>query len=132
MTGVSEYPATAELAAEGLACRRGERLVFAGLDCRLEPGGALRVTGSNGSGKSSLLRVLATLLQPAAGRLVWRGMPVASDLPGYRAAIHYVGHLDAAKPALTPRETLGFWAGLRGAAAPSVEPALEMFGLASV
>ena len=60
-----------DLVGEALACRRGGRLVFAGLDLRLPAGGALVLTGSNGSGKSSLLRLLATLLTPAEGRLLW-------------------------------------------------------------
>jgi heme exporter protein A len=120
-----------ELVGEGLACRRGERLVFAALDCRLPAGGALVLTGSNGSGKSSLLRILATLLSPAAGRLSWGGAPVSGDAWRYRAALHYVGHLDATKPALTPREMLTFWTALRGAAAPSIETALAGFGLAA-
>ena len=98
----------ADLVAEGLACRRGGRLVFAGLDCRLPPGGALVLSGSNGSGKSSLLRLFATLLVPAAGRLLWDGAPVARDIARYRALVHYVGHLDGLKPALTPREMLRF------------------------
>ena len=50
----------ADLVGEALACRRGGRLVFAGLDFALPAGGALVLTGSNGSGKSSLLRLLAT------------------------------------------------------------------------
>jgi len=128
----SATPAPA-LVAEGLACRRGERLVFAGLDCRLEAGGALVLTGSNGSGKSSLLRLFATLLAPHAGRLLWGGAPVAEDSAGYRAQLHYVGHLDATKPAMTPRETLGFWAALRETAEPeAIEAALDRFGLAAV
>lgn len=127
----STFP-QAELVADGLACRRGERLIFSGLDFRLPAGGALVLTGSNGSGKSSLLRLLATLLSPAAGRLLWGGDPVADDAAGYRARIHYVGHLDAAKLALTPRETLGFWAGLHGVTAPPVDEALDRFGLAWV
>jgi heme exporter protein A len=122
----------AELVAEGLACRRGERLVFAGLDCRLPAGGALVLTGSNGSGKSSLLRLFATLLTPAAGDLVWSGVPVARDAARYRALVHYVGHLDATKPTLTPREMLGFWAALRGIAAPVIDEALAAFGLDGV
>ena len=124
--------ADAELVGEQLACRRGERLVFAGLDCRLPAGAALILTGSNGSGKSSLLRLLATLLPAAAGRLSWGGAPVGADLPGYRALVNYVGHLDATKPALTPRETLAFWAALRGAASPRIEAALDEFGLAAI
>jgi heme exporter protein A len=114
---------------EGLACRRGGRLVFAGLDCRLDAGGALVLTGANGSGKSSLLRLLATLLAPASGRLSWGGAAVAAEAAAYRAAVHYVGHLDATKPTLTARETLGFWAALRGTAVPETDAALAAFGL---
>lgn len=121
-----------DLVADGLACRRGERLVFAGLDCRLPAGGALVLTGANGSGKSSLLRLLATLLIPASGRLLWGGVPVSADIARYRAAIDYVGHLDATKPALTPREMLGFWAALRGTAMPAIDAALDAFGLGAV
>jgi len=120
---------TGELIGENLACRRGERLVFSGFDCRLAAGGALVLTGANGSGKSSLLRLLATLLVPAAGRLFWNGEPVARDPGRYRAALHYVGHLDAAKPALSAREMLGFWTALRGMANPALDEALAAFGL---
>jgi len=118
---------TAELIGENLACRRGERFVFAGVDCRIAAGDALLLTGPNGSGKSSLLRLLATLLAPAAGRLLWGGIPVEDDSPGYRAAVHYVGHLDGVKPALTPREMLGFWAALRGVHRPTIDAALAAF-----
>lgn len=121
-----------DLVGKGLACRRGERLVFAGVDFRLGRGGALALTGSNGSGKSSLLRLLATLLAPTAGQLHWGTAPVAADLGRYRAAIHYVGHLDATKPALTARETLVSWAALRGMATPAIDAALAAFGLGAV
>jgi heme exporter protein A len=117
-----------ELIGEALACRRGGRLVFAGLDCRLPAGGALLLTGANGSGKSSLLRILATLLAPAAGRLTCGGAPVAAEAAAYRASLHYVGHLDGIKPALTAREMLGFWAALRGVPA-ATDTALAAFGL---
>jgi heme exporter protein A len=121
-----------DLVGDGLACRRGGRLVFAGLDFRLPAGGALVLTGSNGSGKSSLLRLVATLLAPAAGQLLWQGAPVAADPIRYRVAIGYAGHLDAIKPALSPRETLSFWAALRGVATPAIEAALDRFGLRGV
>ena len=125
-------PDDGDLVVEGLACRRGERLIFSGLDCTLPPGGALLLTGANGAGKSSLLRLLASLLTPAAGRVMWRGTPVAADLAGYRANLHYVGHLDAIKPALGVRETLAFWAGMRQAARPPLEAALAAFALDGV
>ena len=120
---------TGELVGEGLACRRGGRLVFAGLDCRLPAGGALLLTGTNGSGKSSLLRLLATLLTPAEGRLSWGGVSITEDAARYRGALHYVGHLEGTKPALSAREMLGFWAALRGEAAPAIDAALAAFGL---
>ncbi|HEV2300488.1 MAG TPA: heme ABC exporter ATP-binding protein CcmA [Stellaceae bacterium] len=122
-----------DLVGEGLACRRGERLVFEGLPFRLPAGGALVVSGANGSGKSSLLRLVASLFAPAAGRLLWGGRPVADDLAPYRARLEYVGHLDAVKPALSPRDMLRFWAALRGAgAAAPIDRALSAFALDAV
>jgi heme exporter protein A len=117
------------LAAENLACRRGERMIFSGLSCTVPPGGALLLTGANGSGKSSLLRLLATLLTPAAGRVTWDGAPITDDPPYYRARLHYVGHLDAIKPALGVRETLEFWTEIRGVPGPQIDNALAAFGL---
>jgi heme exporter protein A len=125
-----------ELIAEDLACRRGARLVFAGVSFCLPAGGALVLTGANGSGKSSLLRLVGGLLSPAAGRLLWGGAPVAADIAGHHSRLHYIGHQDAVKPIMTPREILSFWATLRGidvrAAAPAIHEALAAFGLDAV
>ncbi|HEV2189107.1 MAG TPA: heme ABC exporter ATP-binding protein CcmA [Stellaceae bacterium] len=126
------FTSEGELVAEDLACRRGQRLIFARLSFTVPPGGAMVLTGANGSGKSSLLRLLASLLTPAMGRLLWDGAPVLADLPAYRARLHYVGHLDAIKPALGVRETLGFWAMARGGGATLVDSALAEFGLSQV
>jgi heme exporter protein A len=124
------------LIAENLACRRGERLVFTGVSFRLSAGEAMLLTGPNGSGKTSLLRLLATLIAPAAGRLVWGNASVDAAPAAYRAALHYVGHQDGVKPGLTPRETLMFWAALRGLGgkrtAPPIDEALVTFGLDAV
>jgi heme exporter protein A len=91
------------LEATDLACARGGRLVFSGLSFRIESGDALAVTGPNGSGKTSLLRLFAGLLRPHSGsfRLLGRSEEEPS--------IHYLGHGDALKPPLTLRETLRFW-----------------------
>ena len=122
-----------DLLGEELACRRGERLVFEGLSFRLAAGGALVVTGRNGSGKSSLLRLVASLLAPTAGRLLWGATPIAEDPAPYRARLDYVGHLDAVKADLSPREMLRFWATLRGCGgAGRIEEALSASALDSV
>ena len=125
-----------ELIAENLACRRGERLIFTELSLRLPAGGAIVLTGANGSGKTSLLRILATLLPRAAGQLLWGTAPIDADIAGYRARLHYVGHQDAVKQGLTPRETLAFWAALRGLhprrVPPTTDAALAAFALTEV
>lgn len=107
------------LAARDLSCLRGARLVFAGLDFTLDAGGALVLTGHNGSGKSSLLRLLAGLSRPLSGDLLWQGVQVARDPDAHRARLRYAGHLDAVKPALTALENLTVWAGLDGLPDPS-------------
>jgi heme exporter protein A len=119
--------------ARGLACLRGGRMVFAGLDFDLDPGGALLLLGPNGSGKSSLLRVLAGLLPAAAGTLMWGDESVADDPEAHAGRTHYLGHHDAVKPVLSVAETLRFWARLHQPhgdhAARAVTVALARFGL---
>jgi heme exporter protein A len=112
-----------------IACRRGERLVFAGLSFAVPAGGALILTGPNGSGKSSLLRLMAGLTAPEAGAISWNGVPVREDPAAHRARLHFIGHQDAVKPVLTIAETLAFWAGMHGGMAGAVEPALARFRL---
>lgn len=113
-----------------LSCARGDRTVFAGLDFSLDAGEALVLTGANGSGKTSLLRLMAGLAAPAAGRIAWDGADVGEDPARHAARLHYVGHADALKPALTAAENLRFWTALRGGGA--VEAALARFGLAGL
>lgn len=117
------------LEAENLACRRGERLVFAGISFAVPRGGALVLVGPNGSGKSSLLRLLAGLTPTEAGRLLWDGVPVGDDAAAHRARVRFVGHQDAVKPALTVRENLAFWAGLRDTSEDAISAALARLGL---
>jgi heme exporter protein A len=116
------------LTAKGLDCVRGERLVFAGLALAVNPGHALLLSGTNGSGKSSLLRILAGLLQPAAGTMAWEGEDIATNTEAHRRRIAYIGHADPVKPGLTVCENLEFWAQLYGLD-PDIEPALYQFGI---
>ena len=128
---MSHPPDATESLFEGraLACRRGERWVFAGLDFALPAGGALVLTGPNGSGKSSLLRVMAGLLPPAAGTLLWDGRPLREEPEAHRQRVQFVGHLDAVKPVLSVRENLAFWAGLKTDGEADLEAALAALAL---
>lgn len=94
---------SASLAATDLACRRGDRVLFRGLSLALGSGAALHITGANGIGKSSLIRILAGLLSPLAGTVEREGT---------------IGLLDE-RPALDPEQPLGkamgFWAQIDGA-----------------
>lgn len=121
-----------QFVASDLACVRGERPVFGGVRFSLASGDALALVGPNGAGKSSLLRVLAGLLPASGGNLTWNGAPVADDPDAHRSRLHYLGHLDAVKPALTPRETLSFHAQLRGGSADAAAAvgALDALGVA--
>ena len=89
-------------------------------------GGALVLTGPNGAGKSTLLRVLAGLLRPAAGRVLWRGEDMRAEVAAHVA---YVGHQDAVKPGLTVAENLRFAARLGGGV---VDAGLAALGIANL
>jgi heme exporter protein A len=115
------------LKVEMLTARRGRRLVFREIDFELGPGSLLLVTGRNGCGKSSLLRVLAGLLPAYSGRMFWRGKALESALD--RTQLHYLGHQDALKPQLTVVEILAYWQALRGDVTMAREMLLKTFGL---
>lgn len=117
------------LTAIELACRRGGRDVFSGVDFMVGSGEALTVTGRNGAGKSSLLRLVAGFIRPCGGRLHFEGGVPELSL-GEQA--HYLGHQDAVKPALSVAENLQFWAAFLGAGPNKVGEALEAFGLGGI
>jgi heme exporter protein A len=121
--------AAGTLQAEGLACRRGGRLLLGAVDWRLEPGDALLLRGANGSGKSSLLRLVAGLLRPGAGHLAHAGQDVFADLSHWRTLLHLVGYQDGLKPSLTVAENLGAMSALLGGRVDWLDAALDRFGL---
>ena len=90
------------LSGRQIDCVRGGREVFSGLDFEAASGEALAVTGPNGSGKTSLLRLIAGLLAPAGGSIDLEGGEAELTLPEQS---HYLGHRDALKPALSVRKT---------------------------
>ena len=110
------------LSAQALCCQRGGRSIFEGLGFSVAGGEALLVTGRNGAGKSSLLRMIAGLLRIAGGTLSLAGGDSERSI-GEQA--HYLGHSDALKPALTVEENLAFWAAWLGGGG---EPPLEALG----
>jgi heme exporter protein A len=99
-----------QLVADNIACMRGGREVFARLSFAVGGGEALLVTGRNGAGKSSLLRVIAGLVRLSGGGLTLEG---GADAP-VGEQVHYLGHQDAVKPALSVLENLSFWTGYLG------------------
>lgn len=118
------------LEARELAAIRAERVVFADLSFALDAGQALQLRGANGAGKSTLLRILAGLLAPAEGRLLWQGEDALADRPAHARRLRYLGHAEALKPSLTARENLAFSARLLGGEAAQIEAALEALDLA--
>ena len=116
-----------QLKADNLVCSRGGREVFAGLNFSLSGGDALVVTGRNGAGKSSLLRMIAGLVHIAGGRLELDGGEADASI-GEQS--HYVGHQDSVKPSLTVGENLKFWARYLGAIESTIDSALQAVDLA--
>jgi heme exporter protein A len=94
------------LLGRNIRCVRGGREVLSGLDFEVSAGEALAVTGPNGSGKTSLLRIIAGLLALAGGSIDLEG---GGDELTLSDQTHYLGHRDAMKPALTVEENLSFW-----------------------
>jgi heme exporter protein A len=114
-----------------LACVRGERPLFSGVDLGVDAGQWLHVRGANGVGKTSLLRLLAGLAQPAGGEIRWADRPIATGATAYRSDLLFLGHQGALKDDLTALENIELAGALDGAPPPRVAvlAALRRFGL---
>lgn len=115
------------LTAENLCGSRGGRLVFSDVGFSLGHGDALTVTGQNGTGKSTLLRIIAGLLEPASGTVVLTGG--GEEWPDIASACHFLSTDNALKTALTVRENLEFWQQFHGEPHLTIDEALEMVGM---
>ncbi len=107
-------PAEPSLELRDLACVRGRRRLFRGLNATLAPGQLLRVTGANGTGKTSLLRMLCGLLAPSQGQVMWQGRALPQVREAFHQQLVYLGHAAALKDELTPLENLHIAARLGG------------------
>lgn len=121
------------LEAVGVGCVRGERRLFSDIRFTLVSGRLLRVTGANGSGKTSLLRILCGLLTPAEGEVCWQSAPIGPQREDYHRSLAYIGHLNGLKDELTPLENLEVAATLAGipAGRDARDAALDAFGLSA-
>ncbi len=121
------------LEALDLACQRGERPLFEHLALSLEPGTVTWLRGRNGRGKTSLLRLLASLATPMTGEILVGGTPVRGGGPGWRAGLVYIGHQNALKDDLTASEALAFLCQLGGRqpAPAEIDAALVRLGVAA-
>lgn len=118
------------LQAEGLCCERDGRLLFEHLDLQLRSGDMLQVSGPNGSGKTSLLRLLCGLMRPAAGQVSLNGLPLAGQRGQPDRHLLWIGHATGIKDVLTPLENLAWLCALHQPVPPAVLwQALERVGL---
>ena len=114
-----------------LGCVRGDRRLFSGLDLSVSPGTFVQLTGANGSGKTSLLRILCGLLAPAEGEVRWQGANIRSLGEEYLASVTYLGHRHGVKDELSGIENLRISNALHGVeiGAESARTALKEMGL---
>lgn len=114
-----------------LACERDERELFKDLDLSVADGDMLRIEGPNGSGKTSLLKILTAQLVPNSGALEWHGRPLPRVRDDYLRSLLYIGHTPGVTASLTAQENLEWAAALAGrhANAAVIERALANAGL---
>ncbi|MFN2532296.1 MAG: cytochrome c biogenesis heme-transporting ATPase CcmA [Pyrinomonadaceae bacterium] len=102
------------LQAVNLGCVRGDRRLFGGANFSLTPGGLVQVTGPNGSGKTSLLRIMGGLLDPAEGEIRWGGANIRSLGEEYFTHVTYLGHRHGVKDEFSALENLRISNALNG------------------
>ena len=114
-----------------LGCSRGERQLFHNVNCVLSSGRWLYVSGANGVGKTSLLRMVCGLAPIDSGQILWDGVPIHAQRDAFYQELFYLGHANALQESMTVMENLHFRCALAGAslddgAAPQV---LARYGL---
>ena len=125
-------PLTHQLIAEDLTLFRGERCLFSALNFALEGGQLLQLEGSNGSGKTSLLRVIAGLLDPEEGVVRWDGEDSRDNRQAFLSQLAWLGHKPGFKLDLTPVENLRFETSLRPQSERSMDEVFEKLQLTAL
>ena len=121
---------TFRLGAHELECVRDDRILFNGLEFSVGGGEMLLLEGRNGSGKTSLLRILCSIRLPDDGRVTWCGEDIQKLGPDYHEYLTYVGHRDGIKHDLTPQENLKMAQALgKPSELHSIDEVLDQFGL---
>ena len=120
---------TAKLSADGLTLFRGERCLFQGLSFALNPGEMLLLEGRNGSGKTSLMRAIAGLIEFEDGDVLWDGKPVRSNRPDFYGSLVWMQHRVGFKADLTLVENLRFESHLRAQSDQDFDAVLERLGI---
>ena len=123
-----QYSFTADLNVTNLACLRNEQELFSGLNVSLSPENVLFLEGENGSGKTSLLRILCGFRLADEGEITWGEQPV-SAVPEYFENISYVGHKNGIKDELTVEENLNLMRSMATASDIETESVLKQIGL---
>ena len=95
-----------ELSVSQLSCERGSRRLFEGLNFQINSGEAMIIQGSNGVGKTSLLRIITGLSQADEGEVCWNQVNIETISDEFQQQLLYIGHLAAVKTELTVRENL--------------------------
>lgn len=121
---------TARLAARSVHVWRGDRHVLRGVEFEAHPGEVVHVAGPNGTGKTTLLRALAGLLQPEEGEVQWEGTPIGRQRDEFGASMSYLGHENALKGDLTAGENLHYGVGVRiEVSAAAIDDVLARVGI---
>jgi heme exporter protein A len=125
-------PDGALLEAREINCWRGERHILRDVSFSVRSGEFLKLTGPNGVGKTTLIRIVCGLLPAESGTVEWRGKVVRSTNDEFHVEMAYLGHLNSLKADLTARENLRFLAGLRQALTDAdIDGALDRVGILS-